>query len=294
MRSKRPLPQPDPAQRVTVDWWVRGVPAVVTLHVLGLVLLSTRPGPLALWMWYVGPIVLAAVTALLLIGSLRSARRWRHGVHRWHVVGYVALVLVVVTLPLYDPYPSSYDEHPSTVTFRVPFDEPTTVAWGSATADANYHVYLPDQRWAYDLLMTRDGRSFRGAGTELDDYYVYGFPVLAPASGAVFAAHDGEVDVPISGRRLALAGLGNHVGLKVGQDQYLFIGHLQPGSVQVAVGERVTIGQALGRVGNSGNSSEPHVHLHLQDTPRRHFGEGIPGGLRVLVLPVCPAPGPAG
>ncbi len=73
----------DPARRATVDWWVWGVPAVVTLHVVGLVLLSARPGPLALWMWYVGPIVLAAVTALLLVGSLRSARRWRHGVRSW-------------------------------------------------------------------------------------------------------------------------------------------------------------------------------------------------------------------
>lgn len=249
---------------------------VVALHALGLVLLYARPGPLALWIWYLGPIVLAVVTALLLVGSLRSARRWRHGVNRWHVTGYLALVLVVVTLPVYDPYPSSHDEQPSTVTFRVPSDEPMTVAWGGATAEVNYHVYLPDQRWAYDLLLTRDGLSFRGEGTELDDYFAYGLSVLAPASGVVFAAGDGAADVPIGGWRWAMAGLGNHVGLKVGQDEYLFVGHLQPGSVQVTVRERVTIGQLLGRVGNSGNSAEPHVHLHLQDTPRRYFGEGIP------------------
>ena len=147
VRSRRPLPQPDPAERAAGDWWILAVPAVVAVHALGLVLLYARPGHLALWMWYLGPIFLVVVTALLLVGSLRSARRWRHGVNRWHVVGYLALVLVVVTLPVYDAYPSSYDEHPSRVAFRVPFDEPVTVAWGGATAGVNYHVFLPDQRW---------------------------------------------------------------------------------------------------------------------------------------------------
>ena len=276
MRSRRPLPQPDPAERTAVDWWVRAVPAVVIVHAVGLLVLYARPGRLALWMWYLGPIFLAVVTIVLLVGSLRSARRWRHGVNRWHVLGYLALILVVLTLPVYDPYPSSHDERPSRVPFRVPFDEPVTVAWGGATADVNYHVFLPDQRWAYDLVVTREGKTFRGAGTDVRDYYSYGLPVLAPAAAIVFAAQDGELDAALRGWRWGLAGLGNYVGLEVAPGEYLFVGHLQPGSVQVAVGDRVTAGQMLGRVGNSGNSSGPHVHLHLQDTRRRYFGEGIP------------------
>ena len=90
MRSRRPLPQPDPAERTAVDWWVRAVPAVVVVHAVGLLVLYARPGRLALWMWYLGPIFLAVVTIVLLVGSLRSARRWRHGVNRWHVLGYLA------------------------------------------------------------------------------------------------------------------------------------------------------------------------------------------------------------
>ena len=276
MRPLRPLPQPDPAERAAVDWWVRAVPAVVALHVLVLLGLSARPGQLAVWTWYVGPIVLVVIAAVLLVGSLMSARRWRHGVNRWHVMGYVGLILVIFTLPVYEAYPSSYDERPSRVMFRLPLDGPVTVAWGGADAAVNYHVFLPDQRWAYDLLVAREGESFRGDGTELDDYYGYTLPVLAPAPGVVFAAHDGEPDIAIGARRWGLAGLGNHVGIEVAPNEYLFIGHLQPGSVRVQVGDHVTVGQRLGRVGNSGNSSEPHVHLHLQDTPRPYFGEGIP------------------
>ena len=276
MRPRRPLPQPDPAERAAVDWWVRAVPAVVALHVLVLLGLSARPGQLAVWIWYVGPILLVVIAAVLLVGSLMSARRWHHGVNRWHVMGYVGLILVIFTLPMYEAYPSSHDERPSRVMFRLPLDGPVTVAWGGADAAVNYHVFLPDQRWAYDLLVAREGESFRGDGTELDDYYGYTLPVLAPASGVVFAAHDGEPDLAIGARRWGLAGLGNHVGIEVAPNEYLFIGHLQPGSVRVQVGDHVTVGQRLGRVGNSGNSSEPHVHLHLQDTPRPYFGEGIP------------------
>jgi hypothetical protein len=53
---------------------------------------------------------------------------------------------------------------------------------------------------------------------------------------------------------------------------------MQPGSIVARPGDRVVAGEPLGRVGNSGFSSEPHIHLHLQDSPRRHLAEGIPFG----------------
>jgi murein DD-endopeptidase MepM/ murein hydrolase activator NlpD len=150
------------------------------------------------------------------------------------------------------------------------------VAWGGSTAAVNYHVFLPDQRWAYDLLVTRDGRSSRNAGVALEDYYAYGLPVYAPAAGVVFASHDGEPEVRIGQPSWGLAGLGNYIGVEVSPGEFLFIGHFQPGSVTVDVGDRVSRDQLIARVGNSGNSSEPHVHLHVQDSRDAYFGEGIP------------------
>ena len=275
-RPLRPLPRPDPAERRAVDGWVRVVPVVLAAHALQLATLWTRPGHVALWLWYAGPIVLALATAVLLVASLRSAHRWKHGANVWQLLAYAGLFAVIFTLPVYDPYPSSYDERPSRVPFRLPLDEPLTVAWGGSTSEVNYHVFLPDQRWAYDLVVTREGRTFRTDGVALDDYHAYGLPVYAPAAGAVFASHDGEPEVEIGATRWGLAGLGNHVGIEVAPREYLFIGHLQPGTVAVSVGDRVAAGELLGRVGNSGNSSEPHVHLHLQDSKRPYFGEGIP------------------
>lgn len=275
-RRLRPLPQRDPAQRRAVDWWVRFAPGILALHVIVLVVLRVRPGHLGLWLWYVGPIALAAGTAFLLFWSLRSAYRWKHGVNQWQVLAYLALMVVIFTLPVYEAYPSSYDAEPSLVKFQLPLNGPATVAWGGPTGRVNYHVFLPDQRWAYDLLVTHDGVSFRTDGLEVEDYHAYGLPLYSPASGTVFAAHDGEVDVAIDGWRWGLAGLGNHIGIEVAPEQYLFVGHMQLGSVAVGVNDQVVAGQPLGRIGNSGNSSEPHVHLHLQDTMRPYFGEGIP------------------
>ena len=123
------------------------VPAVVVVHAVGLLVLYARPGT---------PRALDVVPRADLSGGRddRPARRFaevgapmasrRQPLAR---TGYLALILVVLTLPVYDPYPSSHDERPSRVPFRVPFDEPVTVAWGGATADVNYHVFLPDQRW---------------------------------------------------------------------------------------------------------------------------------------------------
>jgi murein DD-endopeptidase MepM/ murein hydrolase activator NlpD len=147
---------------------------------------------------------------------------------------------------------------------------------------------LPDQRWAYDLLITEDGRSHRNGGSRLDDYYAYGRPVLAPAAGVVRATYDDQADGPV-GQWAFLRSTGNHLILEVAPAEFLFIAHLQRHSIVVAPGDRVRAGQVIGRVGNSGNSSEPHVHLHLQDTPTPYLGEGIPfyfhnyltGGVRV-------------
>jgi hypothetical protein len=69
---------------------------------------------------------------------------------------------------------------------------------------------------------------------------------------------------------------GNQVVLEVAPNQFLFLCHLQPGSITVKKGDRVTKGQVVGRVGNSGNTSEPHLHIHLQHGSDPDFAEGIP------------------
>jgi murein DD-endopeptidase MepM/ murein hydrolase activator NlpD len=69
---------------------------------------------------------------------------------------------------------------------------------------------------------------------------------------------------------------GNFVILDIGQGRYAFYAHLRPGSLRVRVGDRVRTGQVLGLVGNSGNSTEPHLHFHVMDGISPLGSEGIP------------------
>ncbi len=140
----------------------------------------------------------------------------------------------------------------------------------------NYHVASPGQRWAYDLLVTRDRASHRGDGRRCEDYYIYDRPVRAPAGGTVRAIADGDPDMPIGQLGGGHDPGGNQIVLDVAPGEFLFLCHLKPGSIQVAPGEAVVEGQELARVGNSGNTSEPHLHVHLQDSPNLLIGEGIP------------------
>jgi hypothetical protein len=173
-------------------------------------------------------------------------------------------------------YPSSHTKRPGQVPFRLPFDGPNTVGWGGDTPDVNYHVCAGDQRWAYDLLVTKDGETSRGDGTKLEDYYCYGLPVLAPADGIVESRWDRDPDMPIGELGGGTDPGGNHLVMLVAPGEYLFLCHLQPGSIRVKPGDRVRAGETIAAIGNSGNTSEPHLHIHLQDTSDSALGEGIP------------------
>jgi hypothetical protein len=96
----------------------------------------------------------------------------------------------------------------------------------------------------------------------LTAYEIFGEPVYAPCAGEVIVAKDGvEEMTPPEMDRQNMAG--NHVILKCGS-AWVVLGHLQKGSVQVGTGQSVALGQRLGRVGNTGNTGEPHLHIHAQ------------------------------
>lgn len=254
--------------------WVAGAWALAAVHAAVLAAVHVRPGLAAVVLWYAWPPMAALAAAMLLAVAL--LRTWRRQpTERGHLAALALLAAVVASLALVRTYPSSHDARPSQVRFRLPLDGPVTVAWGGATLAENYHAIMPDQRWAYDLLVTREGRSYHGDGSRVEQYYAYARPVLAPADGTVHAVRDGDPDEPPGRWRLRRT-TGNHVVIEVAPREFLFVAHLQPGSITVAPGDRVRMGQPIGRVGNSGNTTEPHVHLHLQDTPRPYLGEAIP------------------
>jgi murein DD-endopeptidase MepM/ murein hydrolase activator NlpD len=158
----------------------------------------------------------------------------------------------------------------------LPFRGEWTVYWGGDQRDVNYHVDHPSQRRAADLVI-RDsqGSSHRGNGQDLTDYYAYGMDILSMADGDVVSVIDGVPD-SVPGELNPYFATGNFVLVHhEGTQVYSAYAHLSPGSIRVEVGDRVRRGQVLGKCGNSGNSSEPHLHVHLQDGPRIEASWGI-------------------
>jgi len=150
----------------------------------------------------------------------------------------------------------------------LPFHGTWWVVSGGPTEQQNHHVVAPDQRHAYDLVVWRFGATHRGLGTKNADYWARGKSILAPTPGVVVAAMDGIRDnrpqVQVENRN---APAGNHVVLDLGNGEYALLAHMQKGSIRVRAGQRVRAGDVLGLTGNSGNSSEPHLHFHVQDRP---------------------------
>lgn len=171
--------------------------------------------------------------------------------------------------------PSSYLDYQTKARLRLPFDGDWFVYWGGRDIEDNYHAVDAGQRFALDLLILRDGQSHAGDPASLESYHCWGQPILAAADGVVMRAVDGLPDQAIGSTDTANPG-GNHVVIDFGNDEYGFLAHLRQGSVQVAKGDRVTVGQQIGQCGNSGNTTEPHLHFHMQTSPRLGRGEGLP------------------
>lgn len=146
----------------------------------------------------------------------------------------------------------------------APFEGRWRVAAGGPDPGRNHHLIASDQRFAYDLVR-RDGRSLGSA-------------ILAPLAGRVVSASDGQLDHRAS-LRVAEdpAPLGNHVAIDSGRG-VVFLCHLQNGSVLVHPGDMVAVGTPIGRCGNSGRTSRPHLHIHAQDLAMYAFNRarGIP------------------
>jgi len=146
---------------------------------------------------------------------------------------------------------------------------------GGRTLAQNHHAGLRNQRFAVDLVVMKEGKSHSGDGAKLEEYYCWGQQLLAPAAGTVVEAVDSLPDNPV-GTTDREHPAGNHVILDHGNGEYSLLAHMQHGSITVRTGDRVVAGQPLGLAGNSGNTSEPHLHYQLQDGPTFPDAECMP------------------
>jgi len=162
-------------------------------------------------------------------------------------------------------------------------------------------------RFAYDFMLADpNGNVFKRDGSRLDDFLGWGKPVLSPGDGRVVSAAHDKADNPASGplppiapeqyeclrakafEHLEEAGIeqlhGNHVIIDHGNGEFSLIDHMQKDSVSVEVGDEVTRGTVLGKIGNSGDSGTPHIHYGLQNGKDTLKSEGLPSRFRRFEL----------
>ncbi len=136
------------------------------------------------------------------------------------------------------------------------------------------------ERFAIDYLQLQpDGRLFTGDPTKPESFGYFGADILAVSDGPVVAAVDGLPEqVPgTNPTGLTLEQYpGNHIVQDLGDGNYAMYAHVKTGTVKVKVGDRLTAGQVIGSVGNTGNSSAPHLHFQVMSTADPLRSDGLP------------------
>lgn len=156
------------------------------------------------------------------------------------------------------------------VDYCLPFTGEWIVFNGGIKKEHSHSWDMLNQRYAYDFVKTDSNKSsLKNGCNNLSDYYCYGGSRVAPADGIVIdvktnirdAKNPGTMRIDFLARDIR----GNYIVIKHAEKEYSFMAHFIPNSITVKKGDHVKKHQFIGKCGNSGHSTEPHLHFHLQE-----------------------------
>lgn len=150
-------------------------------------------------------------------------------------------------------------------TYTLPIVQDWLVWSGGDNVLLNTHYHYKHQRHALDLIRVEQGMTYKGNPQLCENYYAYNKPILAPANGIVVEIVDGIAD-GVPGEINTNHPEGNYIIIKHNIHEYSMIAHIKPNSFKIEKGDELLRGQHIANVGNSGNSSEPHVHFQVMDS----------------------------
>lgn len=167
------------------------------------------------------------------------------------------------------------------IKYSLPFHGAWVAVNGGVTKEFSHSWEINSQRYAYDfIILNNEGNSCSGDTSIPSNYFCYGKEILAPADGLVVEVRNdcgdsiimggGKTDPFIKDIR------GNYIVIKHSENEYSCLAHLMPGSITVCVGEHVKRKQQIALCGNSGNTSEPHLHFQIQNGKDFFFSAGLP------------------
>jgi hypothetical protein len=153
----------------------------------------------------------------------------------------------------------------NTTKMIFPLKEASFVYWGGKTVDVNYHMADLNQQYALDILMVANGAPYEGDSTKNESYFIFGKDIIAPCDAKVVKVIDGiEDNVPGEVNRANI--MGNTIILETERKEYLLFAHIKVNSILLKEGDWVKQGQVIAKCGNSGNTTQAHLHFQLQNT----------------------------
>ena len=166
------------------------------------------------------------------------------------------------------------------VDYILPFEGKWTVFNGGVGKGLSHAWGIIPQRYAYDfIIMDDNGKSFSGDNTKLESYYCYGKAVLSPADGVVVKVSNKHRNSRVNGEKAYCDTWdirGNFMVIKHAEKECSLFAHLMPGSITLRKGDKVKQGDVIAKCGNSGNTSEPHLHYQLQSGKSFYASAGLP------------------
>jgi hypothetical protein len=179
------------------------------------------------------------------------------------ILGVVSGIAFVAYSAKQTPRQASFSNVPLA---RAPFDGDWLISWGGENPKDNHHIGNPPQDRAIDIRKLIPGsgnQTSQGDPKKNESYGCWAQPIYSPIDGVVVVAVDGVPD-NVPGEVNRPSALGNYVMVKSPSGFVVVLAHFKQGSVAKRAGATVKAGELLAQCGNSGNSTEPHLHLHVQ------------------------------
>lgn len=168
------------------------------------------------------------------------------------------------------------DQAKSHFRYQLPFHGRWFTYWGGTNELVNYHYAYENQRYAFDFIILEQGISSKGDPLLNQSYFAYGKPILAPYAGRIVRVEDSIPDNSPVGVRNEEQPAGNYVEIDHGHHEYSLLAHLKYHSITIGPGDYVRAGDLIGLCGNSGNSSEPHLHFQVSNGSELLVAKSIP------------------
>ena len=180
-------------------------------------------------------------------------------------------------------YNKDMDYYKTKTSLILPFNGEWLVSNGGRTAETNSHFKLinqgpQNQLFAYDFRSKTTGEE-----KTLEEFPVFGKEVISPADGIIVQVINGAIDV-MPGERDRSVGVGNAIIINHQNGEYSLLCHFKFNSIMVKVGDKVKQGEVLGLCGNTGNTTQPHIHFNLQDGPLMHTANALPAQFAKIIV----------